>query len=120
MKEGWFIFAINILMYIDEKGTIFGIKLFHSLASIIIKKNHKILRRLAVRSYGDFCIFLVYEMQGAIFLYIFLSFEKNTQKKKKVTRSKFKGVGKSQRGAFWPILAIFCQIGHGGKCFWRL
>ena len=72
-----------------------------------------ILRRLAVEPYGDFCIFLVCEMQGAIFIYISLFFRKKKIKKKKVNRSKFKGAGWVQREPFWPILVIFCQIDHG-------
>ena len=86
--------------------------------SDVIKCHQKImwtipLRRLAVEPCGDLCIFLVCEMQGVIFVYIFSFSEKKMIKKKKVSRSLFKGAGLVQRKPFWPILAIFHQIDHG-------
>ena len=41
------------------------------------------LRRLAGEPYGDFCMFLVCEMQRAILIYIFFFFEEENKKTKK-------------------------------------
>ena len=75
------------------------------------------LRRLAVEPYGDFCIFLVCEMQGAIFIYISLFFRKKKIKKKKSIGQNLKardGSKGSHFGQFWPF---FTKLAMARKLF---
>ena len=60
---------------------------------------NNILRRLAVEPYGDFYIFLVCEMQGAILFSFFLFFEKKIFKKK-ANNAKIICVERFKRGPF--------------------